>query len=276
LNKDILKQTFSISKCESFLFVQFYVDESGTHDEARAILVGGAVAGQRAWLKLETVWRAIFKSYRMPYFHASDFNAGRKPFDHLDSATRATILNQLVGAMNKHIRSYIAVGVYASDLKEVSETFPDTKRSPYEFCLEECLMGASVWAREHEDIQKIAVYCEAGQSHNSEGVAVWNDVCKSEALRKRWKLHELAFVPKEGIIPLQVADLLVYELYRYHVGYAIGRSDELRFAMDKLSSSQKFFGRFHNKRSLESWFMAAMENRDVAKLIWPKKYRKGN
>jgi hypothetical protein len=258
-----LREAQSLTDEDTMIVLKSYIDAAGTHPESKVIVVGGALAGENTWNRLEQAWRAILKTHKIPCYHAADFEKGVEPFSHLDDFQKNGIRINLARAITSKRILFVAVELVVNDFNEAKSEYPDLKISPFAVCVDQWLANLSVLVRGKSHIRKIAVYREAGERYGSELLKVWEKVFRRPELLKKWKISSFVTMPKDGIIPFQVADFVIYELYRHRLNTTSHEEVVSRPAYDILITKGRIEGQGNTKETLRMWFTSMRQDRII-------------
>lgn len=225
------------------VMLQCYMDDSGTHDGAHNCVIGGYWGGVKEWQYFEYQWKAALAAEGIQEFKANEFwprpkgerigaykgwtdERHRKFIDSLLSIIEARKVYPFVcGALNcdwnnvpQQLRNVFAG--YAPRHHTTNKVRPEF------LCFQTALLGAAKYCKEGklmhfilDDSQRAAHFAECYAELKRDAVED-ND-------NYRFKLGELTFADSKLAVPLQAADLLVYEAHRWaKKRSASGNADE--------------------------------------------------
>lgn len=197
-----------------------YYDESGEYGPDGALLnmsIGGCVARLEAWEKFTDQWRTILDREGLPFFHMTDFEAWRAPFDFAcadggrDNKKHNALLNSLIEVMLTHV-----IGFYAFTAGNVIS--PD-RRAAHRLSLEDCTLSAvghavnTLWNDYQEPINLVF----GKQKHFGSGKML-ECVQLYDFEEGRGRIKTATVADPADVLPLQAADILVYEIAREQRG----------------------------------------------------------
>src|ERR1700683_174352 len=96
-----------------------YYDESGEYDCRGNLLnmtIGGCFSSLDRWLKFDSEWHQVLADHGLTYFHMTDFEAWKSPFDFMldggrrDQAKHNRPLNALLDIMLEHVDGFYGFG----------------------------------------------------------------------------------------------------------------------------------------------------------------------
>jgi hypothetical protein len=91
--------------------LQAYLDESGTHAQSPVVMIGGFVASADLWGLIETDWNGILANIGVPYFHASECEAG----DGIYWSIPRELRDALFVGLSKVIAKHHPIAAYSDD-----------------------------------------------------------------------------------------------------------------------------------------------------------------
>jgi hypothetical protein len=213
--------------------IRVYMDDSGTHLGSPYCVIAGYWGGRAQWLKFEREWKKVLDEYSVPEFHAKTYWARDDkrerigPYKGWDEHRRKRFILSLLTIIGNHKIYPFAHGVHRSEWK---------KQSPEErqvFC------GSSGRLRAPDNPMYMAFttsvlrtirHCNPGvvmhfvlDSHRN--TDAWATICYGELKNSMSKedpagfrkVGDLTFADSKRALPLQAADLLAYEAYRYAI-----------------------------------------------------------
>jgi hypothetical protein len=204
--------------------IQAYIDEGGTHDQAKVIAMSGFLSSYKRWGKFEKEWNDTLNPPEEPrpqkplVFHATDCLGaeGYKDFKDWSKARRSKLVDKLVPIVKK--RTLFSFSC-AFSLQEYEEVVPEwikkQMKHPYYVCM---FTIANVLKINRPKFsfsnEKIAFVF----AHKPKFVGLLSDLYdnlkQSEALSDI--LGKMTIGCPEEDIPLQAADLLCYVARTFH------------------------------------------------------------
>jgi hypothetical protein len=204
-----------------------YLDASGTDPKQHFIVVGGWVASEDRWAEFKPQWEAFLVDCFGPNsgrWHHTDFHSRQrqyKPWDDLKRERARTEICRIIGAL-KPIG--IGAALRKSDYNDLWQTgkWQSSDRwsggDPYAFCMDECLELLIHRSEQHPRDEGVQIVVDRDEKKGlSRRISDWH--------RKFLKSNEQARNPGRGVdfdhgsdrdhLPLQAADVLVNETYRY-------------------------------------------------------------
>jgi hypothetical protein len=231
-----------------------YFDESGTHwgglEASKAFVLCGYVAPEQEWgARFSVNWAKILEKPcvdpPLRYFHAADVEGrGKGGFRRLSQRERDTLKSDAVKAVVQSGLIGIAAGVIVDDFsKVIVGKAREVVGDPYLLCFQSAVIEvcrrAPMFLGEdaNEDIAYIFDQHPRWEKMVND---LWLKMVE-QGLKTRYRMGSLAFEDKKKFPPLQAADHLAYETYRYMTERPI------RPAMRRFLSWKQHYGRYFNE-----------------------------
>ena len=216
---DYLRIGFPFSlpaKDRILLTLQGYFDDSGTHDESASTVVAGYLSTAEQWEIFDQEWRSAIEPWGVDQFHMAEF-ANRAPkYQSLSETQRRFGFARLAKIINTHAIASVGCAIPRKAFERIFT--PRAKRfvgGCYGLAATSCFMQAAELLNQHGyESARISYAFESGTAGSGAVLKVFNSNCNDPEQRERLKLLSLSFEGKE-FTPLQAADMLAYELYRF-------------------------------------------------------------
>jgi hypothetical protein len=217
-----------------------YVDESGSDDANDYIGVGGLIAPIEHWKAFEGRWREILAQHGVPYSHMREFAHSTGAFRKWRSPNkqfepeRIKFSADICQCILDHaIYSFGAIITKRHWKTLVPEDMRKDMGGPYAFLGRYCMTRICVWADDNGQTEPVDLVFEKGQPESA--IRLQHSVlCRNENVRKEYRLGNLRFEDKRGVLPLQAADVVAYELLKHFNDLASGRTTDLRHPLRRL------------------------------------------
>jgi hypothetical protein len=175
-----------------------YFDESGQHDPTTGHLtrlsLGGCMTGQETCQKFSAEWSAILCGSGIQMFHMADFEAYQGEFRGWTEEQHKQFLERLLSIMVRHIKLYIAIShAVTPQRKAFRKTYKRTVITAIAQALNFSEPGSLMFA-EHEEF-------------NLKNLDDYFDGTPFEG-----RVESCSTANPKRIVPLQAADLYVYEV----------------------------------------------------------------
>jgi hypothetical protein len=217
------------SKGRLMLFLTAYFDESGDFADPASNFTGmsGWFAPIKVWEELEDKWEALVKN--PPFgltkaFHMKWFAHGKQQFEGWSQTKKDDLYKAIIAIIVESEAIPTGCVVSNSAFSSLSARQQEVLRSPYFTALQECVRGAVAGALLFEGTEKVAMVFAAQKTYGTvtpQGEDRRDNAGFTEKLYYDIKRHIPAFTPymgaygsgeMEDMIPLQVADVLAYEM----------------------------------------------------------------
>lgn len=208
------------------------LDEGGTHAQSPVVTIGGLVATADLWAALELEWKERLDNLRVPYFHAAPCDAGERPYQRLSRPLRDSLFAGLASVIAKHKPVVISVAIRRAEWEAAKARggtpFDDAYHAVFEFAMQQLAQWSmlvmsgdpiALMFAEHPHYQK-----QANRIFELYSRSTWGNVFAS-----------LEFGDPRKVVPLQAADLIVYEKTRREIAKLSDPNIPMRPALQILS-----------------------------------------
>jgi hypothetical protein len=216
-----------------------YLDESGEHGtggKLTRLTLGGGIASCEAWAAFSAAWDVMLAEYDLPAFHMADFQAWKRPFDFKlpdgsrDWEKHRRLMNAALDIIIAHVDELIG---FIAEPEAGKNAFDDA----YETNIAKAVKEAAIDTR-HSGQPVTMVFAKHNDFKPSRIGAffdLWDD--------KDGRLKFGGVADPVGLPPLQVADIVAYELSRWA---RTNRPEENRYPLKRLKDA------FRDKQKLKS------------------------
>lgn len=185
-----------------------YIDESGTHDRAKAVMVGGLVGHVGAWAKFSKSWDKILRKAGASCYHAADVESCHGEYAAWDQAKKISFQKAMIREVRRVASYGVSCGVSIADFKAVVPEGED-HGSPYMACVAGAVMKAVGWAADQAYQHPIPFVFESGGPEPGVVAEYFNFARKHKPL-----VGPLTFADK-SVLPLHAADFYAYEAWKF-------------------------------------------------------------
>lgn len=214
-----------------FAMLTAYVDDSGTHEKSPNCVIGGYWGGAKEWSQFEAQWKRVLASEGIEEFHANEFwprfNGQRiGPYKGWSDERHRSFIDRLLTIIESRkvypFVSGVLNGEWQNRLPVFKRVFSAMEnRNIPEDDLKSVFLPIQI------AFSQPARYCKDGKrmhfvfddAPRSAHIAKIYATLKQEAKESddfyRFRWGDLTFADSKQAIPLQAADLLVYEAHRY-------------------------------------------------------------
>jgi hypothetical protein len=233
-----------------------YFDESGLHGNSQVFTIAGYVAPEEEWdERFCPKWRGILKmpQIRPPleFFHAADLEGlGSGRFRLITQPEREQLKTD---AVNTVVNSGL-LGIASAVLMQAYRQFVVGKAKEvigdqYLLCFQHVIIETAKRAKTflNEDCHRPIAFIFARQPR-WEALArkLYRKMLDKQDWRHRYRLGTIEFADAKECPPLQGADHLAYETYRY-----MAQPDPPRPAMRRFLSWPQCYGKYFNHAALQ-------------------------
>ena len=208
--------------------LEAFLDSSGTDPTKDIIVVGGWVATKDSWAEFELQWQTFLVDCFGPNggrWHHTDFHSRRKQYEDWDDQKRDRAraeLCRIIGAL-KPIG--IGAALRKSDYNKLWQTGRwettirwSTGGDPYALCMDECLEVLTHRIHQHPCDEGVQIIVDRDEKKGlSRRISAWHKKYLSNNEHARYPGRKIDFDhgSDRDHLPLQAADVLVNETYRY-------------------------------------------------------------
>lgn len=209
-----------------------YFDESGTHGQAEAVVVGGYLSSADEWEEFDREWTALLAEERITLLHRVDLETFRHEFARSggwDEKRRVRVLR----AAHEIIRRRTIVGTGGAVIRrDFDDVMPAVvKRAfggAYGWLVHECIVGVGHWAVNQKHTELIHYIFEEGARGRKQVDKMFKSLCEDQYYRSLCRIEDWRFVTKAGASQLQAADFFAYEVYKHVTNRIVAGSSSPR------------------------------------------------
>lgn len=242
------------------LLLKAYLDDSGkSNDPVESITcIAGAISPLQAWEELEVEWKEVLHRFDVPYLHMKEYAhcVPGSPFEKWKGQedTRRSFLSALMDTMEPHVLGLIGTTVANADFRRLTSAQQQQMRNPFFMCFQQTMLGAGVNA--FAEFKRVGSSLEIPDSHLPEGEKVEVIFSKQDEFRRiseafHYAMQErmtigpmlgsLSWASYKDVIPLQVADLIAYEVKTFAATLIDHNRNIIRMPMKRLLGMNPFF-----------------------------------
>lgn len=238
------------------MLLRAYFDDSGTHDDAPAVVVAGYLASAEKWHEFACEWAGMLSEGNLTYWHQVDFAHRVTEYIGWTEEKRVMFMQRAIGIIKNTVIAGVSCGVNTTAFRELAPRLP---LRPYAFCAMGCFKHLEKWAFENSHRDPIDCIFEAGTQGESEISDMVRELTSDEdGERLGFRIDPLRLGKKKQLLPLQTADILAYEFYlEARNGHINGEVRRPRMSLKGLGPTL-FGGTFYTRAMLEE-FIARIE-----------------
>jgi hypothetical protein len=196
--------------------IKGYIDESGTHQGSKVLIVAGYVGNSEVWNSVEARFKKADKHAGIP-FHAVDCATGGKAYQGMHKDKRNRITKKMVKIINDHdifgIGYCLWIDDYESIYRRNGEHWETWLAKPFTLLFQGVVHDMCQYVEEHYPGEKLSLVVE-DSPHWYPSAAKKFIATKKE---KHWTyasmLETIAPYSSEDAVQLYAPDLLAYETY---------------------------------------------------------------
>jgi hypothetical protein len=195
------------------LMLVAYFDESRRHDKTSGrdtqVVVGGAITSTEQWRALSKKWESALATEGLSCFHMSKFESRKGEYDKWLNREneRKAFLNVLLDIISQHIVCIIGTRVSVSDNGRFADTYVEAVRKTIVNATQDVA---------HTSKEKISLVFAVQPEISHKRIITYCDKLKRLAIPN---LHACSGADPKSTLPLQVADLLSYEIMKWDGGW---------------------------------------------------------
>lgn len=205
-----------------------YLDEAGGDREGFSVVCGW-VSTVALWEQFEIDWKLFLASYDVPYFHHKEFSQSKPktPFAKWKGkeGTRKAFMRDALSIVRSRVQRWVFCYVQHRlfEMADARYMLTETLSSPYAVAGRACVAQVDLWKRQQPNSEEIKFVFEDGGPDKGGLLAAMNvsyrlpDPIFEPSRDIRGKRGE----PRKGVVQLQAADLLAYELRKHRREFAV-------------------------------------------------------
>ncbi len=235
-------------------YLEVYLDESGAHKESPVVVVAGLVASKEQWVEFNREWKQLMGSEGVSALHMADLESPYGKFKDWKQDRKEILLIRLVDLIILHTEPYLAYGcvIKKNEFETIKGQYPEIRISAYQLAGE--LFAASVhkWASNFPEIEGYSLCFDRGQKLLNQTLPIADEQKIYGTIKKG---------DKSSMPPLQAADFLAYETYKYVLNLMAGQPRPIRKSFERLLKNEKYFDLDYHPERMQDHFEAILEYR---------------
>ncbi|MBZ5668051.1 MAG: hypothetical protein LAO30_26150 [Acidobacteriia bacterium] len=202
------------------------MDEAGGEHEGFTVVCGW-VSTVALWEQFEIDWKLFLASYKVPHFHMKQFSQSVGPFakwknrELIRKAFMRDALSIVRWRAQRWVLCYVQHRLF--EMADARYMLTETLSSPYSVAGRACVAQIDLWNRQEPRSEEIKFVFEDGGPDKGGLLA---------AMNVSYKMPDPIFAPsrdikgkrgeiRRGVVQLQAADLLAYELRKHRREFAV-------------------------------------------------------
>ena len=206
---------------KEFALLACYLDEAGGNKEGFTV-VGGFVSTAALWEQFEIDWRLMLASYKIPHFHMKEFSQSNGPFKKWNDLPkiRRRFLHDATDIIRQRAQWAVFCYVHHQVYEIVDRHFAltETLSSPYAVAGRTCVAQVGLWNRStNSPLEDIKFVFEDGGPDKGGLLAAMNiaPTLPDPIFEPSREIKNKLGIPRPGLVQLQAADFLAYELRKH-------------------------------------------------------------
>lgn len=189
-----------------------YFDESGTHKGSRVLAMAGYWFDADQARKFSRDWAKELARFGLPAAHQTDCALGFGVYKGMLKSRRVEVQKSLIEHIKRRSKFSFAVCVGKSVYDEIMQGVVGAP-SAYTFLLLLCVNKIREDIEFNKYVGRVAYFFESGHADASEANKFMNHMAQFNPNPYRYAAH--AFADKQIALPLQAADMMVWQVRHY-------------------------------------------------------------
>lgn len=210
-----LRQTLCLNGDSLLAMFSGLFDESGTHADASAVVVGGYVATAEDWQKFGQKWSILLSREHIKILHRVDLENFSGEFEGWKRDRQIKVIKIAHGIIKTCTTIGIGGSVVQADFDAVMPGV--VKRAmggAYGWLIQESMVGVAHWAAQSNKDPTVQYVFEAGAAGRHQVEHMISVLYDDPKMRQLLRIGGWSFQSKENLQQLQSADWFAYELYK--------------------------------------------------------------
>lgn len=197
-----------------------YLDESGAVGTP-ILTIAGYPSDESKWKRFECEWRKCLKEHGARYLHMRELSQSRGEFKGWPEEKRRAFLGQLISIIKSCVVFRVGAVVPYKDYQQtVGAIEPQPNRlTPFWCCFLSSISAILAYCEQRGITDGVALVFDENTQPKRHADGYFASLQELPEIKNRHQLVSLSFADDKEATPLQAADLLAYELNKYHRGY---------------------------------------------------------
>jgi hypothetical protein len=208
------------SQCKLVVVLSTYIDDSGSAGDQPVVAAGGYVIKTEQMPRLEKNWRELLEREGLKEpFRMSEAESLVGQFSGWDKPRKDRLVSNLIGILKLRMLRIVASVLVVSDFNDIVSGDSRQKiGGPFSLCAGVCIICLSNWLQtsDYYRSELVDVFFEKGTSFANRLIELYMKATTYERLRTKHKINTIAAIPKGSTPLLEPADLIAYEVFKYH------------------------------------------------------------
>ncbi len=216
------------------MFFESYLDES----EREGILgVAGYVFTSQQAKKLSALWRPMLRKARphpVEVLHMTDLMNCKEEFYGYEEADQHNLICRAVEIINVTLLAGAAVSCNIAEFKAMAPRGLPFHKNPYPFLCSMVIASIAGWLAKSGLQGDVAYFFEAGNPYEAQANQLMARVQRDAEVRRQSRYKSHSFLDKRDAVPLQAADVLVWEWTKFYAQTYTTRRRRMRKSLRAL------------------------------------------
>lgn len=233
-----------------------YFDDSGTDLNSPLVVVAGYLSSDHMWESFNVRWANLLLKNGVTQMRRSKLESLEGEFKGWIPDQRTEFVKKAHAVIRKFTYLPIGIAIVKADFEEAFPVNSTARRfGLYSWCIHGCLAALGEWCEKRNHREPITFVFEAGTEGRDQVHKTFTVLCANPEKRppRACPIKSWSFAPKK-VLPLQAADLIAYEFYKFTKNHAIDRGrHKIRLsALDLFSSTDISLLKYFDKKGFEA------------------------
>jgi len=183
--------------------------------------MAGYIANENKWLRFEREWRKAMREFGVTHLHMREFTQSRGEFTKWPEAQHRRLMQRVTWVIKSCVMYRVGAAIPCADYQQtVGLVEPENSRiSPFWCAFQCCISAILAYCEKFGIADDIALVLDENSESRQHALGFYTSFKESQGLKNRSQLVSMSFADDKKFTPLQAADLLAYELNKYHQGF---------------------------------------------------------
>lgn len=212
---------------KEFVLLTCYLDEAGGRQDGFTVVCGW-LSSVALWEQFEIDWKLFLISYKVPYFHMKEFAQSTGPFKKWKDAKliRETFVRDALSIIRDRVQRWVLCYVHHRlfEMADARCMLTETLSSPYAVAGRACVAQVDLWSRKEANTSRDIKYVFEDGGPDKGGLMTAMDIpyrLPNPSFEPSRDMSDKRGVLRKGVVQIQAADLLAYELRKHRQEFAL-------------------------------------------------------
>jgi hypothetical protein len=198
-----------------FAMLTAYFDDSGTSLDNEIAVVAGYIGSTKQWENFCLRWAGLLSEYKVTRLHRAELESYQGDFINWNEQLRIEFVKKAQRIIKDCTYCGVGIALVKSDFEEVlSKDIRASKFGMAGWCATGCLAAIWRWCEERNHREPIQFVFEAGTLGQGKVNSIFEVLYRNRDLPQNSLIGGWSFQSK-NVLPLQAADTVAYEFYRF-------------------------------------------------------------